>query len=89
MLYYFTLKPIANYTAPSANAQGNSPERYYVDLRLQENTRRKRTVILNICNMFNTLKWSGTTIGESFRQTWTNKRENRIIMVRFGYLVEE
>lgn len=74
-----------NYESPEIEAQGTDLARYSVDMSLSKSFKKgKAKISLSGRDVFNTLRYGGTTFTESFRQERTFKPQSRIFLVSLG-----
>jgi outer membrane receptor protein involved in Fe transport len=75
-----------NYFAPEIEAQGRDLARYYIDGSLQRYFFDKQlTLSASFRDLFDTRNFRGENFGPGFEQTFTRKRETRIVLLTAYY----
>lgn len=75
-----------NYFAPEIEAQGRDLARYYIDGSLQRYfLDKKLSVSASFRDLFDTRNFRGENYGPNFEQTFTRKRETKIILLTASY----
>ncbi len=76
----------ANYESPEVEAQGTDVARYNVDLSMSKSIKDgKARISLSARDVFNTLRYGGTSFADSFRQERFVKPQSRIFLVSIGF----
>ncbi|SEJ75270.1 Outer membrane cobalamin receptor protein [Cyclobacterium xiamenense] len=82
----FSLQFVANYESAEIEAQGRDLAQYYMDVNLQKSFwENKGALSLSLRDVFDTQRFAGNSLTNTFRQTFYAKRETRILMVSGRY----
>lgn len=80
------LQVVGNYDSPEVEAQGRDLARYSIDTSLQRSFfEDKASVLLSVRDVFNTRRFAGETLTNTFSQEFRAKRETRIMLVTARY----
>jgi len=84
--YDITLQLVGNYDSPEIEAQGSNLAQYYMDASIQKSfLDKKGSVSLSARDVFNTLRYAGDRLTNSFSQSYYSKRETRIFLLSARY----
>jgi len=84
--YDFSLQLVYNYDSPEIEAQGRDLSQYFMDASLQKSFFNKKGVVsLSARDIFDTLRFAGTSATNSFSQSFYAKRETRIFLLSARY----
>lgn len=86
--YGFNFQIAANYESPEIQAQGKSLAVYYIDSSIQKSfLDRKASVTLSVRDIFDTRRYAGNSLTNSFSQDYYSKQETRIVLLsaRFNF----
>ncbi|MDG1278541.1 MAG: outer membrane beta-barrel family protein [Algoriphagus sp.] len=84
----FNFQIAANYESPEIQAQGKSLAVYFIDTSIQKSfLERKGSVTLSVRDIFDTRRYAGNSLTNSFSQDFYSKQETRIILLsaRFNF----
>jgi len=84
----FNFQIAANYESPEIQAQGKSLAVYYIDSSIQKSfLDRKGSVTLSVRDVFDTRRYAGNSLTNSFSQDFYSKQETRIFLIsaRFNF----
>ncbi|MEB2778201.1 TonB-dependent receptor [Algoriphagus sp. D3-2-R+10] len=80
------LQLVGNYDSPEVEAQGRDLARYSVDASVQKSfIDDKASILLSLRDVFNTQRFAGQTLTNTFSQEFRAKRETRIFLVTARY----
>ncbi|WP_439489743.1 TonB-dependent receptor domain-containing protein [Algoriphagus sp.] len=80
------LQLVGNYDSPEIEAQGRDLARYSVDASLQKSFfKDKASLLLSVRDVFNTDRFAGETLTNTFSQEFRAKRETRIMLLTARY----
>ncbi|WP_026965921.1 TonB-dependent receptor domain-containing protein [Algoriphagus terrigena] len=86
--YGINLQLAANYDSPEVEAQGRDLAQYYLDASLQKSFfEDKANLSLSLRDVFDTRRFAGNAVTNSFSQEFYAKRETRILLMsaRFNF----
>lgn len=84
----FTLQLVFNYDSPEIEAQGRDLEQYFMDASIQKTLfNKKASVSLSVRDIFDTRRFAGNSLTDTFSQTFYSKRETRIILLSAKYSI--
>ncbi|MFC3416930.1 outer membrane beta-barrel family protein [Algoriphagus hitonicola] len=84
--YGFNFQLVGNYESPEIEAQGRDLSQYYVDASLQKGFMENRgSVTLSVRDVFDTRRWAGFALTNTFSQDFYSKRETRIALISARY----
>ncbi|MEK6478086.1 TonB-dependent receptor [Catalinimonas sp. 4WD22] len=84
--YNFLLQLVFNYDSPEVEAQGRDLAQYYVDANIQKRFfENKANVSLSLRDVFDTLRFAGNSLTNTFSQSFYAKRETRILLLSARY----
>ncbi len=82
----FNFQIAANYESPEIQAQGKSLAVYYIDTSIQKSfLDRKGSVTLSVRDIFDTRRYAGNSLTNSFSQDFYSKQETRILLLSARY----
>jgi outer membrane receptor protein involved in Fe transport len=82
----FSLQFVFNYDSPEIEAQGRDLEQYYLDASLQRSfLKSKGSLSVSMRDVFDTRRFAGNSLTNTFEQTFYAKRETRIVLVSARY----
>ncbi|HSI78795.1 MAG TPA: outer membrane beta-barrel family protein [Lunatimonas sp.] len=79
---------VGNYDSPEIEAQGRDRAQYYIDASLQRSfLSDKGNLSLSVTDIFDTRRFAGNALTNSFSQEFYSKRETRIVLLsaRFNF----
>jgi len=80
------LQCVFNYESPEIEAQGRDLEQYYLDLNLQRSFfDDKASISLSARDVFDTRRFAGNSLTNTFSQEFYRKRETRIVLLSARY----
>lgn len=81
-----SLQFVFNYESPEIEAQGRDLEQYYLDASLQKSFfDNKGSLSVSVRDVFDTRRFAGNSITDTFSQTFYAKRETQIVLVTARY----
>lgn len=84
----FKFQVTGNYESPEIEAQGTDVARYNVDLSMSKSIKDgKARISISARDVFNTLRYGGTSFADSFRQERFVKPQSRIFLVSLGFKI--
>lgn len=84
----FKFQITGNYESPEIEAQGTDVARYNIDLSMSKSIKDgKAKISLSARDVFNTLRYGGTSFADSFRQERSVKPQSRIFLVSLGFKI--
>ncbi|GCC51656.1 TonB-dependent receptor [Chryseotalea sanaruensis] len=84
----FKFQITGNYESPEIEAQGTDVARYNVDLSMSKSIKDgKAKISISARDVFNTLRYGGTSFADSFRQERFVKPQSRIFLVSLGFKI--
>ncbi len=86
--YDISLQFVFNYDSPEIEAQGRDLAQYFLDASMQKSFfKKKGSLSVSVRDVFDTLRFAGTSLTNTFSQSFYAKRETRIILVsaRFNF----
>jgi outer membrane receptor protein involved in Fe transport len=84
--YNFALQLVFNYDSPEVEAQGRDLSQYYLDVSMQKSfLEDKANISLSARDVFNTLRFAGNSLTDTFSQSFYYKAETRIILLSARY----
>ncbi len=84
----FTLQFVFNYDSPEIEAQGRDLEQYFMDASIQKTLfNKKASVSLSVSDIFDTRRFAGNSLTDTFSQTFYSKRETRIFLLSAKYSI--
>ncbi|MFC4872801.1 TonB-dependent receptor domain-containing protein [Negadavirga shengliensis] len=84
--YAFNLQFIFNYESQEIEAQGRDLSQYYTDASLQKNLfNKKLNLLVSVRDIFDTRRFAGNSVTNTFRQDFYSKRETRIVLLSAKY----
>ncbi|MEN2283105.1 TonB-dependent receptor [Algoriphagus sp. SE2] len=84
----FNFQIAANYESPEIQAQGKSLAVYYIDSSIQKSFMERRgSITLSVRDVFDTRRYAGNSLTNSFSQDFYSKQETRIVLLsaRFNF----
>lgn len=82
----FNFQIAANYEAPEIEAQGRDLAQYFVDMSLQKGfLKDKGNLTLSVRDVFDTRRFAGNALTNTFSQEFTSKQETRIVLLSARY----
>lgn len=82
----FSLQLVGNYESAEIEAQGKDLSQYYMDVNLQKRFwENKGAISISLRDVFDTRRFAGTSLTNTFRQSFYAKRESRFVMVSGRY----
>lgn len=83
----FSFQLVGNYESAEIEAQGRDLSQYYMDFNLQKQFfERKGSISLSLRDLFDTRRFAGNSLTNTFSQTFYAKRETRIFLMSAKYL---
>ncbi|MEB2779907.1 TonB-dependent receptor [Algoriphagus sp. C2-6-M1] len=80
------LQLVANYDSPEVEAQGRDLAQYYMDASVQKSfIEDKASILFSLRDVFNTRRFAGQTLTNTFSQEFRAKRETRIFLITARY----
>ena len=84
--YGVRMQWVGNYESAEIEAQGRDLSQYYMDVSFQRNFfERKGSLSVSIRDVFDTRRFAGNALTNTFSQDFYGKRETRIILVSARY----
>ncbi|WP_375580477.1 outer membrane beta-barrel family protein [Marivirga tractuosa] len=84
--YDITIQLVGNYDSPEIEAQGSNLAQYYIDASIQKSfLDKKGSISLSARDIFDSLRYAGDRLTNSFSQTYYSKRETRIFLLSARY----
>ncbi|MGJ3234620.1 TonB-dependent receptor domain-containing protein [Marivirga sp.] len=84
--YDITIQLVGNYYSPEIEAQGSNLGQYYMDASIQKSfLDKKGTISLSARDIFDSLRYAGDRLTNSFSQSYYAKRETRIFLLSARY----
>lgn len=84
--YGFNFQIAANYESPEIQAQGKSLAVYFIDTSIQKFfLGNKGNVTLSVRDVFDTRRYAGNSLTNSFSQDFVSKDETRIVLLSARY----
>jgi len=84
--FNLSLQFIFNYDSPEIEAQGRDLEQYYLDASLQKSFfKNKGSLSVSMRDVFDTRRFAGNSLTNTFSQTFYAKRETQIVLVSARY----
>jgi len=81
-----SLQFIFNYDSPEIEAQGRDLEQYYLDASLQKSFfKNKGSLSVSMRDVFDTRRFAGNSLTNTFSQSFYSKRETQIVLVSARY----
>ncbi|WP_162418880.1 outer membrane beta-barrel family protein [Cyclobacterium roseum] len=82
----FSLQLVGNYESAEIEAQGKDLSQYYMDVNVQKSFwENKGALSISLRDVFDTRRFAGNSLTNTFRQTFYAKRETRFVMVSGRY----
>ncbi|WP_373494031.1 outer membrane beta-barrel family protein, partial [Aquiflexum sp.] len=82
----FNFQLVGNYESAEIEAQGRDLSQYSVDANIQKSfLNNKGNIALSIRDVFDTRRWAGNSLTNSFSQDFYAKRETRILILSARY----
>ncbi|SHN27366.1 Outer membrane receptor proteins, mostly Fe transport [Cyclobacterium lianum] len=82
----FSFQLVGNYESAEIEAQGRDLAQYYIDANVQKSFwENKGALSLSIRDIFDTRRFAGNALTNTFRQSFYAKRETRIVMISAKY----
>jgi outer membrane receptor protein involved in Fe transport len=82
----FSLQLVGNYESADIEAQGRDLSQYYMDASVQKSFMdNKGALSVSFRDIFDTRRFAGTSLTNTFRQTFYGKWESRIVLVSAKY----
>ncbi|AFL86110.1 outer membrane receptor protein [Belliella baltica DSM 15883] len=82
----FTLQLVFNYDSPEIEAQGRDLSQYFIDANIQKSFfNNKGSLALSIRDIFDTRRFAGNSLTNTFSQSFYSKRETRIALFSARY----
>jgi outer membrane cobalamin receptor len=82
----FNLQFAGNYDSPEIEAQGRDLEQYYIDGTIQKAFfEEKGSISLSVRDIFDTRRFAGRALTNSFSQDFYSKQETRIVLLSARY----
>lgn len=82
----FNLQFVGNYESAEIEAQGRDLAQYYIDASLQKSFyKNKGNLSLSVRDIFDTRRFAGNSLTNSFSQSFYAKRETRIVIMSARY----
>ncbi|WP_439483900.1 TonB-dependent receptor domain-containing protein [Cyclobacterium plantarum] len=82
----FSFQLVGNYESAEIEAQGRDLSQYYVDANFQKSFwENKGALSVSIRDIFDTRRFAGNSLTNTFRQSFYAKRETRFVMVSAKY----
>lgn len=84
--YDITLQMVFNYDSPEVEAQGSNLSQHFLDASVQKSFFDKAgSLSVSVRDVFDTLRFAGDRLTNSFSQSFYAKRETRIVLVSARY----
>lgn len=82
----FTFQMVFNYDSPEIEAQGRDLSQYFLDLSMRKGFfDNKASLSLSLRDVFDTRRFAGNSLTNTFSQTFYAKRETRILLLSARY----
>jgi len=82
----FSLQLVGNYESAEIEAQGRDLSQYYMDASIQKSfLENKGALSVSFRDIFDTRRFAGTSLTNTFRQTFYGKWESRIVLASAKY----
>lgn len=84
--YDINLQMVFNYDSPEVEAQGRNLAQHFLDASVQRSFfDKKGSLSLSVRDVFNTLRYAGDRLTNTFSQSYYSKRETRIVLLSARY----
>lgn len=84
--YDITIQLVGNYDSPEIEAQGSNLAQYYMDASIQKSfLDKKGSISFSARDIFDSLRYAGDRLTNSFSQSYYSKRETRIFLLNARY----
>jgi outer membrane receptor protein involved in Fe transport len=84
--YDFTFQLVFNYDSPEIEAQGTNLSQYFMDASIQKSFfNKKGSLSVSARDVFNTLRFAGNRLTNTFSQSYFSKRQTRIVLLSARY----
>ncbi len=81
-----SMQILFNYNAPNVNAQGRTEEMYFMDVAYKQDFfDGNLSLTVRVSDLFNTMKWSYSTVGTNFDLSNYRKNDSRNVYVGLTY----